>query len=140
RDGPGSADREPAPARLRQGPRRPPREAEALAPGLPCFLRARRLRGGPRARRLGGAAAELVELGLDAVADPVGVPPLPRVDLRSLEDYAEVKVVAAGEPGLAGLRDRLGALHRVVVLHVERAQVAVERDQTVAVVDGDRVA
>ena len=90
--------------------------------------------------RPAAVAAELAQLGKDAVLDPVPVPPLARVHLLAVEDHGEVQVVARGQARGIALRDHLAARDRVAGLDREAGQVAVDGEQAVAVVDDDRVA
>ena len=130
-----------------------PVAAESPLPdGLParprprCARRPRRrrrgARGARRARRCAAArrAAELAQLGMDAVLDPVRVPPLARVHLLAEEDHGEVQVVPRGQARGIALRDDLPARHGVARLDREAGQVSVEGEQAEAVVDHDRVA
>ena len=49
-------------------------------------------------------------------------------------------MVAGGEAGLAGLAEDLALLHRVADLHVDRAHVAVEREEAEPVIEDHGVA
>ena len=51
-----------------------------------------------------------------------------------------MKMIACGKPRLARLADDLALGDVVADLHVDRAQVAVEREEAEAVVEDDRVA
>src|SRR5688500_14547260 len=102
---------------------------------------------GPRGRRpptpasaRGAASSELLQLRRDAVLDPVGIPPFLRIDLHRLQDHRVMQVVAAGEAAGAAVAEGLAALHRVADLDREAAQMAVQGQQAVAVVDDDGVA
>src|SRR5262249_42056202 len=53
---------------------------------------------------------------------------------------AEVPVVAPGEPGVAGLPDRIAARDLGAFLDAGLAQVPVEGEETEPVIDDDRVA
>src|SRR5207253_4437 len=79
------------------------------------------------------------QLCLNAVANPVRVPPLDGAHRNAVEQDREVQVVAAGESRLAAAPDYLRSLHRIARLDVDRAQEAVERLQAAAVVEDDGV-
>src|SRR6185369_11754484 len=100
-----------------------------LAPALARRLARRRLRLGDL------FAAPALELGLDVVVNPLRVPPLDRQDCDAVQIDAEVQMIAAGEAGLAGLAQDLLLLDRVALLHVDGAQVAVERVEAKTVVE-----
>ena len=90
--------------------------------------------------RSAGPPAEQRELVRDVVRDPVRVEPLRRADERAAHEHREVQVVAAGHPGLAARADRRAPRHRLALLDAEAAQVAVQREDPLAVVEDHRLA
>src|SRR5881628_792781 len=68
------------------------------------------------ARRSGLAPG--TDLRLDAVLDPVGVPPLPRIDRDAVQQDAEVEVVAAREARGAAAAQQIASPHRLPFLYV----------------------
>src|SRR5581483_1276961 len=76
----------------------------------------------------------------DVILNPVSVPPFLGVDLHAFELHAEVDVVAAGHAGVAAVTHDLSALDQVAFVNRERAQMAVDGLQSVAVVEHDAVA
>src|SRR6185295_14305938 len=105
-----------------------------LAPAL-----ARRLARGRRLRLRDLIAAPALELGLDVVVDPLGVPPLHRQDGDALQIDAVVQMIAAREAGLPRPAEDLPLLDRLAVLDLDRAQMAVKREQAKAVIEDDRI-
>src|SRR4249920_2132833 len=105
-----------------------------LAPAL-----ARRLARGRRLRLRDLVAAPALELGLDVVADPLRVPPLDGQDGDALQIDAVVQMIAACEAGLPRPAEDLPLLHRLAVLDLDGAQVAVERTQAKAVIEDHRI-
>src|SRR5207253_3842902 len=63
-----------------------------------------------------------------------------RVDVDAADHDAEVEMVAGGEARVAGLADGIATADGRAALDVDRAQMAVEREEPEAVVDHDRVA
>ena len=63
------------------------------------------------AATVSGASLVQVQLGLDAVVNPVRIPPLDGIDGDAVEKNGEVQVVAARKAGLAADSDHLPALY-----------------------------
>ena len=74
------------------------------------------------------------------IVNPVCVPPFLRVDLDAVELHREVDVVASGHAGHAAQAHHLALLHHVAFMDIDPAEVAIDRLQSVAVVDDDAVA
>src|SRR5579884_1074567 len=81
-----------------------------------------------------------LQLADNPIPYPVLVPPLDRVDLNAIKLHAEVQMIAARQPRGAAQTHRLAALHHVSRLHIDAAQMAVDRLQPVAVVHHDAIA
>ena len=76
----------------------------------------------------------------NVILNPVAVPPFLRVDLHAIELHGEVNVVASGHSRHAALAHDLASLHHVAFVHINMAEVAVDRLQPVAMIDHDAVA
>jgi hypothetical protein len=63
----------------------------------------------------------------NVIFDPVAVPPFLRVNLDAIELHAEVNVVASGHSRLAARAHDLASFHQVAFVHINLAQVAVNR-------------
>lgn len=71
---------------------------------------------------------------------PVRVPPFHGVHLHTIELQAEVQMIATGEASGPAMADHLPLLHHVSRIDADMAQVAVNRLQSVAVVNHHAVA
>src|SRR5262245_52765502 len=80
------------------------------------------------------------ELSIDAVLDPVRIPPVDGRDHASTDEHREVKVIAAGEAGRVAEADRLPARYLVAGFYIERHKMSVQRLHAHAVIENDRVA
>src|SRR6266704_2732273 len=81
----------------------------------------------------------LRQLAAYPVLDPVVVPPFHWIDLHAVHLHAEVQMIAAGEPGRPAAAQALALLHHVSRLYADRAHVAVDRLQPVAVIEHDAI-
>src|SRR5438876_9826715 len=88
----------------------------------------------------GTGRGRLVQLSLDAILDPVGVPPFDRVDRMAIDQHGEVQVIAASKSGHPAAPDRLAFFHRIANLDIERPEMAVEGLNAHAVVENNAVA
>ena len=99
--------------------------------------------GLPLGRRVGGFGhgghAGIDSLG-NVILNPVRVPPFLGIDLYAIKLHGEMDVVAAGHPGHAALAHDLAALDRIAFVNVDVAHVAVDRLQSVTVVDHHAIA
>src|SRR5260370_19573875 len=106
-------------------------------------------RGADGSRRLvvgdGAHAADLRETGflqrtIDAVADPLRVPPLERSDRYAGDQHLEVQMIADGQARRARASQLLAFVHPVADLPLHRRPMRVERLQPEPVVDDHGVA
>src|SRR6267142_3283435 len=93
----------------------------------------------------GAHAGDLRETGflqraIDAVPDPLRVPPLERRDRDAGDEHLEVQVIADGQACRARASHLLALGHPVADLHLDRRQVRVERLQPEPVVEDHGVA
>src|SRR5205085_9108756 len=72
-----------------------------------------------------GGGARLLQLPLDAIVNPVRIPPFDRVHRAPVDEHREVEMIAAGKSGHAAPSDRLAARHGVADLYVVRRQMSV---------------
>src|SRR5450759_96870 len=94
--------------------------------------------------RVMATAASVIELrkvhsSRDVILNPVCVPPFLRVNLDPIELHREMDVVASGHAGLAAQAHHLALLYHVAFVDIHPAQVAVDRLQSVSMVDDDTV-
>jgi hypothetical protein len=61
------------------------------------------------------------------VPDPVGIPPLLRIDLHTVKLHAEVDVVTSGQSCLATVAHDLSAFNQVALMNCDLAEVAINR-------------
>ncbi len=76
----------------------------------------------------------------NVILNPMGVPPLLRVNLDAIKLHGEVNVVASGHSGLTARAHDLASFHHVAFMHVNLAEVAVDRLQPITMVDHDAIA
>src|SRR5438067_6162640 len=96
-------------------------------PIIPCLLRVLRL-------------LRFLQLALDAIGDPMRVPPLDRIHHAPADEQREVKMIAAGAAGGVAAADDLSARDAIADLHVERQQERVQRLHAHPVVEDHAVA
>jgi len=87
-----------------------------------------------------GRTKGLVPFVGEIVGYPVLVKPFPRLNFYSVNEDAEVQVVAAGHAGCAGIADDLPFGHVIANRNTYAAQVRIEALQSEAVVDDNALA
>src|SRR5215472_13944477 len=63
----------------------------------------------------------------NVVLNPMWIPPFLRIDLDAVELHREMNVVAPGHAGLATQAHHLALLHRIAVMDINSAEMAIDR-------------
>src|ERR1035438_3929661 len=90
-------------------------------------------------RRTGRGCGLRPQLTQYPVVNPVRVEPLHRIDLHTVHLHAEVQMVAAGQARRAAVAHGLALLHHVAHLHIDPAEMPIDRLQAIPVVEHDAV-